>query len=62
MYEGECGQLKGTAAGFLNPDPQRQFIEYFSTDICRPIRYGNIYFSPNPTKSTYIISVLCVQI
>lgn len=39
MYEGECGQLKGTAAGFLNPDPQRQFIEYFSTDICRPIRF-----------------------
>lgn len=39
LYEGGCGLLKGTAAGFLSPDPKRQFIEYFSTDICRPIRF-----------------------
>ena len=44
LYDGECGRLKGTAAGFLNPDPERQFIEYFSTDICRPIRYSNICY------------------
>ena len=40
LYAGSCGLLKGTAAGFLNPNPERQFIEYFSTDICRPIRYS----------------------
>ena len=39
LYPGPCGQLTGTAAGFLGPDPDRQFIDYFSTDICRPIRF-----------------------
>merc|ERR1711949_118627 len=39
VYPGQCGQLRGTAAGFLHPDPDRQFIDYFSTDICRPIRF-----------------------
>ena len=39
MYPGECGQLKGSAAGFLSPDPDRQFIDYYSTDICRPLRF-----------------------
>ena len=31
-------QLRGSAAGFLSPDPDRQFIDFFSTDICRAIR------------------------
>ena len=39
LYPGHCGQLTGTAAGFLGPDPERQFIDYYSTDICRPIRF-----------------------
>ena len=38
VYPGQCGQLRGTAAGFLHPDPDRQYIDFFSTDICRPIR------------------------
>ena len=32
-------KCKGSAAGFLPVDPERQFIDYFSPDICRPIRF-----------------------
>ena len=39
LYPGHCGQLRGSAAGFLSPDMDRQFIDYYSTDICRPIRF-----------------------
>jgi len=38
MFDGNCGQIRGTAAGFLPPYKQRKFIDFFSTDICRPIR------------------------
>ena len=38
VYRGECGRLEGSATGFLTPNPERQFIDFFSTDICRPIR------------------------
>jgi len=38
-YPSHCGQLRGSAAGFLSPDIDRQYIDYFSTDICRPIRF-----------------------
>ena len=41
LYNGECGQLRGSAAGFLHPDPEREFIDFFSTDICRPIRFNS---------------------
>ena len=34
----KAGELRGSAAGFLSPDPDRQFIDFFSTDICRAIR------------------------
>jgi len=39
-YPAECGQLKGSAAGFVPVNPGRQFIDYFSPDICRPIRFS----------------------
>jgi len=39
MFDGNCGQIRGTAAGFLPPYKQRKFIDFFSTDICRPIRF-----------------------
>jgi len=39
IYPDECGDLKGTSAGFTPPNINRQFIDYFSTDICRPIRF-----------------------
>jgi len=39
MYPDECGDLRGTSAGFTPPDPNRQYIDFFSTDICRPIRF-----------------------
>jgi len=39
MYPDECGELRGTSAGFTFPDPDRQYIDYFSTDICRAIRF-----------------------
>ena len=39
LYPGHCGKLRGTAAGFVPPEPDREFIDYFSTDICRPIRF-----------------------
>merc|ERR1712241_75883 len=39
LYPDHCGELTGTAAGFLGPDPEREFIDYYSTDICRPIRF-----------------------
>ena len=41
IYPDHCGDVKGTAAGFLHPDPDRKHIDFFSTDICRPIRYCN---------------------
>ena len=34
----KAGELRGSAAGFLSPDADRQFIDFFSTDICRAIR------------------------
>jgi len=40
FYNNTCGQLKGSAAGFLPVDPERQFVDYFSPDICRPIRFS----------------------
>jgi len=39
MYPDECGDLRGTSAGFTPPDINRQYIDFFSTDICRPIRF-----------------------
>jgi len=39
IYSDHCGHVKGTAAGFLHPDPDRKYIDFFSTDICRPIRF-----------------------
>lgn len=39
MYPDKCGDLRGTAAGFTPPDVNRQHIDFFSTDICRPIRF-----------------------
>ena len=43
-HQGHCGELTGTAAGFMSPDSNRQFIDFFSTDICKPIRFQNILF------------------
>lgn len=40
MYPSHCGHLKGTSSGFTAYTKEnRQFIEYFSTDICKPIRF-----------------------
>jgi len=39
IYPSTCGDLRGTSAGFTPVDPGRQFVDYFSTDICRPIRF-----------------------
>merc|ERR1719209_164268 len=39
IYPSTCGELRGTSAGFTPVDPDRQFVDYFSTDICRPIRF-----------------------
>ena len=30
----------GSACGFLPIDPQRQYFDFFSLDICRPIRFS----------------------
>jgi len=38
-YPGECGQIKGSATGFLPVDTDREYIDYFSPDICRSIRF-----------------------
>ena len=35
IYPSTCGDLRGTSAGFTPVDPGRQFVDYFSTDICR---------------------------
>ena len=35
IYPSSCGDLRGTSAGFTAVHPTRQFIDYFSTDICR---------------------------
>ena len=35
IYPSTCGELRGTSAGFTPVDPDRQFVDYFSTDICR---------------------------
>lgn len=52
-YPGQCGQLKGSACGFVPIDPEREFIDYFSTDICRPIRFSK--------ESSYIHNELPVD-
>jgi len=39
IYPDKCGELRGTSAGFTYPKPDREFIDYFSTDICKPIRF-----------------------
>jgi len=39
-YPGQCGELTGSACGFLPVDPEREFVDYFSTDICRAIRFS----------------------
>ncbi|XP_023327668.1 protein peste isoform X2 [Eurytemora carolleeae] len=38
-YSGKCGQLKGSASGFLPVNLKRTSFDFFSTDICRPIRF-----------------------
>jgi len=38
-YPGPCGDIKGSATGFLPVDLNRQYIDYFSPDICRDIRF-----------------------
>ena len=35
IYPSTCGDLRGTSAGFTPVDLDRQFVDYFSTDICR---------------------------
>ena len=32
--------MLGSACGFLPVDPEREFVDYFSTDICRAIRFS----------------------
>jgi len=39
IYPSTCGDLRGTSAGFTPVDLDREFVDYFSTDICRPIRF-----------------------
>jgi len=39
LYPSSCGEVRGTSAGFTPVDMDRQHIDYFSTDICRPIRF-----------------------
>eukprot|EP00092_Neocalanus_flemingeri_P015544 GFUD01016826.1.p1 GENE.GFUD01016826.1~~GFUD01016826.1.p1 ORF type:complete len:503 (+),score=103.28 GFUD01016826.1:2-1510(+) len=39
IYPDECGDIRGSSAGFTHPDLNRQYIDFFSTDICRPIRF-----------------------
>ena len=40
IYPSTCGDLRGTSAGFTPVDLDRQFIDYFSTDICRSLKYS----------------------
>jgi len=40
LYPSSCGEVRGTSAGFTPVHPDRQYIDYFSTDICRPIRFS----------------------
>ena len=37
-YPSTCGDLRGTSAGFTPVDLDRQFVDYFSTDICRSLK------------------------
>ena len=39
IYPGKCGELHGTSAGFTSPKLDREYIDYFSTDICRRLRF-----------------------
>ena len=39
IYPSTCGDLRGTSAGFTPVDLDRQFVDYFSTDICRSSKY-----------------------
>jgi len=40
IYPSYCGDLRGTSAGFTAfTEKDRNYIDFFSTDICRPIRF-----------------------
>eukprot|EP00088_Acartia_fossae_P054752 TRINITY_DN6317_c0_g1_i2.p1 TRINITY_DN6317_c0_g1~~TRINITY_DN6317_c0_g1_i2.p1 ORF type:complete len:491 (+),score=72.64 TRINITY_DN6317_c0_g1_i2:88-1560(+) len=41
-YPGQCGDLKGSACGFVPVDETREEIDYFSPDICRPIQFSKV--------------------
>jgi len=39
MYTNQCGQVRGSAGTFFPPNRDKTFIEYFSSDVCRTLRF-----------------------
>lgn len=39
MYTKQCGQVKGSAGTFFPPNRDKTYIDYFSSDVCRTLRF-----------------------
>jgi len=39
MYTGNCGEITGSAGTFFPAHPSKTYIDYFSSDVCRSLRY-----------------------
>ncbi|TRY61675.1 hypothetical protein TCAL_07973 [Tigriopus californicus] len=40
VYPGQCGQLSGSAGEFFPPKRDKTFVDFFSPDLCRTIRFN----------------------